>query len=266
MTDQELHYRFALYGDIAFRLFLRMFIGKKRRDEFFNKKKIRVSTFFIYSNKIIKKNGIKAYVRRNSDDYELLFLPREQELLPHVKLQKNEIFLDIGANVGYYTLKSLTENPENLVISIEAHPRNFNALRKNVFEVNNFKNAILINKAAYHSKKKIKIYERGGWSGVPSIYANTDTWALVECDTVDNILKDNKVEKANVIKIDVEGAEIDVLQGITQTLKHCRKIIVEIHEKNLDKVVSILSKNNFKIDVLKITDGEYVIGTKNSFD
>ena len=97
MTDQELHYRFALYGYIAFRLFLRVFIGKKRRYEFFNKKKIRVSTFFIYSNKIIKKNGIKAYIRRNSDDYELLFLPREQELLPHVKLQKNEIFLGGGS-------------------------------------------------------------------------------------------------------------------------------------------------------------------------
>jgi methyltransferase FkbM-like protein len=59
--------------------------------------------------------------------------------------------------------------------------------------------------------------------------------------------------------MDIEGAEIQALEGSTATLKKLRKMIVEIHGTNLDRVRSILCNNDFYIK----TVGAFVIGYKN---
>ena len=264
-------YQLAKWCYVLFRVGLRSIMSKKRRDEYLNKKRIRIGSFFIHGDRVLEKYGIKAFVRKNSDDYFHLFMPRELELTPHFELFENETFLDVGANVGLYTLKLLSKKPNASVIAIEADPENFLALKKNVYDVNNYSHVILVNKAAYHSNGKIKLYVRGGFSGLPSIHKKrklpgkpnyADEYVTVNCDLVDNILKYNGFEKADLIKIDVEGAEVEVLKGATKTLKFCRKVIVEVHHENLEKVKSILLENNIKVDVLKIKNGTYVVGTK----
>ena len=260
----QLYYSVAFFLYIICRVAVRLLIGKKRRNDYFLKKKIGVGTFFPSKTHIFSKNGIKACVRRNTDDYLLLFVPREQELFPHLKLFKNEVFVDVGANVGFYTLRSSTLYPNNTVIAIEAHPKTFNAMKKNVIEINNFKNVILVNKAVYHSKDKIKLYDHGGFAGHSSFYRTSNKSVLIDCDTLDNILSENKIQKANVIKMDIEGAEIDALSGAKKTLSQCRKIIVEAHFNNLQKIVLILSENNFSTEIL--SEGTYVIGSKGLDD
>ena len=53
------------------------------------------------------------------------------------------------------------------------------------------------------------------------------------------------------MKIDIEGAEVLALKGATNTLKHLRKIIVEIHGDNFEKVNEILERSNFNLEVSK---------------
>ena len=60
---------------------------------------------------------------------------------------------------------------------------------------------------------------------------------------MDAILDEYKVD---FIKIDIEGAEIEALKGATNTLKQLRKIIIEIHENNFDKVKDILRYHGFR--------------------
>jgi hypothetical protein len=52
------------------------------------------------------------------------------------------------------------------------------------------------------------------------------------------------------MKIDIEGAEVLALKGATNTLKKLRKIIVEIHEYNFEKVKDILETHNFKLETM----------------
>jgi translation initiation factor 1 (eIF-1/SUI1) len=65
------------------------------------------------------------------------------------------------------------------------------------------------------------------------------------------------------MKIDIEGAEVLALKGATNTLKQLRKIIVEIHGDDFDKVKQILEAHNFKLEIIR-TAGQinYVIGSK----
>jgi FkbM family methyltransferase len=232
-------------------------MGKRKRNEFLNKHKIRPSSFFL-TTALINKNGITAFARRNSDDYELLFSIREQEIFEHLDVNPGEVFVDIGANVGYYTLRALTKYQGIKVAAIEAHPSTFEALKKNI-EVNHF-DAILINNAVFHTRQQITLYEHGGWSGISSIYRKSDKGILVNADTIDNILAENNISRADVIKMDIEGAEVDALNGASKTMHKCRKIIVEIHNNNFEKVRSILTENHFDVNVL--ADCEFIIGTK----
>jgi hypothetical protein len=70
------------------------------------------------------------------------------------------------------------------------------------------------------------------------------------------------------MKIDIEGAEVLALKAATNTLKGLRKIIVEIHEYNFDKVKQILELYNFKLEIIGEDWGEkkmfhgYIIGSK----
>jgi hypothetical protein len=89
----------------------------------------------------------------------------------------------------------------------------------------------------------------------------------VECDTLDNILS-GITPKVDVMKIDIEGAEVMALKGATNTLRQLRKIIVEIHNYNFENVKEILERHNFHLQIIKENwqeKGEihgYIIGQK----
>jgi FkbM family methyltransferase len=118
----------------------------------------------------------------------------------------------------------------------------------------------IINKAVSDHKGIVNLYERSvdGSRAGSDVYSLFDTFMhpsntflpngktlQIECDTLDNILAGYKVD---VMKIDIEGAEVMALKGATDILKNLRKIIVEIHGGNFDKVNEILEKSKFDIE------------------
>jgi uncharacterized Rossmann fold enzyme len=67
----------------------------------------------------------------------------------------------------------------------------------------------------------------------------------------------------DVMKIDIEGAEVLALRGATNTLKRLRKVIVEVHGNNLDKIKNILDDTHrFRVDILETPIMNYVVGSK----
>ena len=67
--------------------------------------------------------------------------------------------------------------------------------------------------------------------------------------SIDELVSDKIIEKPNLIKIDVDGNEIEVLKGSEKTLKSKRKItiLVEIRKSNYNLVSNFLKKKGFKI-------------------
>jgi FkbM family methyltransferase len=247
-------------------------MGKQKRNEYLKEKGILMSDFLPERAYLI--NNLKVMLRKGSKDFHMFCLRREEEISDYIKIYNNETFVDIGANVGYYTLKVAKEYQNNSIkiIAIEAHPENYKALCKNI-ELNNFSNIKAINKAVSAQKGVVTMYERKSlnrvqpeWYTIQPIISGNQLdkkYSIqIESDTLDNILDK---DKADFIKIDIEGAEVEALKGAQKTLKSLRKIIVEIHENNFDKIKKILEENGFEtetiINKLEKTEG-FVIGTK----
>ena len=79
--------------------------------------------------------------------FEYLYL---KNFLPERVMNENEIFVDVGANIGSYSLR-IANYCKNKGVAIEAHPENFMALRRNI-QINNFTNVKTINKAVSDHK------------------------------------------------------------------------------------------------------------------
>jgi len=68
----------------------------------------------------------------------------------------------------------------------------------------------------------------------------------VEGVTINELCKDNKIKEIDILKLDVEGAEMDILKNSGALLKNIKKIVVEYHTPKLKKEIkNFLRKNNF---------------------
>jgi FkbM family methyltransferase len=218
-------------------------------------------------------DGTKAIPRKGTRDFYMLFVSRERDIKPHLWMQENETFIDVGANVGSYTLMVANEYEAKKVrvIAIEAHPENFRALCRNI-QANNFGNVQTINKAVSDHRGVVTLYERShdGNRADSELYSMYDTFLgqyniihpqgkplQLACDTLDNMLVNQRVD---VMKIDIEGAEVLALKGAEKALKKLRKIIVEVHGDNHEMVRSMLETNNFKLQMTEPTG--HIIGSK----
>lgn len=184
----------------------------------------------------------------------------EKELRDYFNIKKG-IFVDIGANLGKYSvIVGRQLNKKGEVVAIEPHPYNFRMLKKNI-KLNKLDNVILKKMACSKSKDILDLYldEVGlcGGGGHSLVKKMGNNKISVKVDTLDNILKELGIKKIDLIKIDVEGAEVDVLKGTVKTLKRYHpKIIFEAwNNKCLKKVEEVLYKFNYKIK--KINDTNY---------
>lgn len=277
MNSLRLFLKYARFRYILYRIFLRIKLGKTKRNEYFNKTAVSVIDFL--PERTYSLNDIKLIPRKGTHDYFMFFIPREADVLQHLTMNKDEIFLDIGANIGSYALRIAKHYKEMgvNVIAIEAHPDNYKALCRNI-QCNKLENIKTVNKAVAGHKGLVKMYERfhSGKRLGSDLYSIHDTFLgpsnvfkqdgkviQVECDKLDNILHSIEIDDVHVMKMDIEGAEALALQGASNTLQRLRKVIVEVHGDNLEAVRQILESHGFQIMVTNAAMN-HVIGTKYS--
>ena len=188
-----------------------------------------IITLFISKKKIIK-------IKLNSDTYFSFFLkdPYYNRLIypkfkyePEIEFLLKKLrnidflFLDAGANYGYWSLLiSSKKFNKKKAIALEPLKSNYNFLHKNRLDNRNrFKT---LNLGVGEKKKYTKIYYNNKTSNVgASIYKDNNKKLFsekIKIDKIDNILSKIK-EKNFVIKIDIEGNEINALNGAKKILK-----------------------------------------------
>ncbi|HET9806211.1 MAG TPA: FkbM family methyltransferase [Nitrososphaeraceae archaeon] len=271
--------------------FVLLALGRKRRSKIIEEQELDYGTLwnkFYYKfsgrnkknddSQLLKfkmpKYNYEFYCRKNKDDFQIMTF-HEDELIEHnFTPREGDIVIDVGAHIGPYTLKASRHVGLNgKVIAIEADPENFKLLKLNI-QLNKLTNVIALNYAVYSKEDKIKLYlpskEKEEESSPSYTKYNTimtervdneKKFVEVKANTLDYLLQSNgiKHEQVNWIKIDVEGAEYEVLKGSKDILDKSNNISLLIEVHNLSSNINLyepikefLNSYNFKIDFEKV--------------
>jgi FkbM family methyltransferase len=209
---------------------------------------------------------------------------KEDDVIEHFNPDEGNVVIDVGAHVGRYTiLGSKLVGRSGKVIAIEAHPGNFQLLKRNLQlnKSSDNNNVITFNCAAYcQDTPQLRLFLAGEDRGntiyntvMESRYA-TEKFVSVPALKLDSIVQhaDVQAHQINWIKIDVEGAEYEVLQGAENILSNSKdiSILIEIHnlQKNMNfynPIIDMLRKYRFSIIFEKVYDnGErHIIARKS---
>ena len=140
------------------------------------------------------------------------------------------VVLDVGANVGAYTLLfAQWAGPSGGVFAFEPSPPAACSLRRHL-ELNVVDNVDVVEAAVCDRQGAAALYE-DGYSGSRSLIGTTEhrRGTTVRTTTIDTFCTERSITP-DVVKIDVEGAELEVLRGARQTLAAHRSIVfVEFH-------------------------------------
>lgn len=137
-------------------------------------------------------------------------------------------FLDIGANVGYYTALALSiAKCRSRVIAMEPDPESFHYLQKTVL-ANGGANDICVNKAAADKAGTMTLYVSADNRGDNRLYDNDFRTGTITVDavTVDDLLDSLRIETIDFIKVDVQGYEGHALRGMRRTLRSSTSLIL----------------------------------------
>ena len=159
-----------------------------------------------------------------------IYQPEETKLIKKI-VKKKHIVLDIGANIGYFTL--IMANQAKQVHAFEPELRNFEILKKNV-ELNRLSNVKLYNLAVTETTGKTKLHLADIGRGMHRIYPSH--WCKGGVTDVGSVRIDDIIGDANFVKMDIEGSELGALKGMIKLLKKRDiTLIMEFHPPSIEE-------------------------------
>jgi FkbM family methyltransferase len=185
----------------------------------------------------------------------------ESHLLPWIiKPRQKRVFVDIGAHIGRYTILAINRFHYKKVIAIEANPDTFAMLKKNV-QLNHIENNVTLvqmalsnrtGKVEFESDKYNLIVGHVRTSKHNGLVHENNKIIEIESDQGTSVLDTNKVkfEDIDFIKMDVEGFEPEVLDGMRQVLQKMQRgscVMVEISDPASKKAESVLEQYSFQL-------------------
>ena len=180
-------------------------------------------------------------------------LTRHEFLLSLCQLKDASAFVDVGANVGYFTLLLAEKFPHARIIAFEPVQKVFKCLCENTKDyckvealhmaISNFEGTAFMQVDEYDSQT----------SALTT--AHTDEGVTV--NTLDNVLREKNMSRIDLLKIDVENSEKYVLEQATQTLANTKYLLIEISMAGNDKytfseLVSLLHSDSYSFQLLAL--------------
>lgn len=205
-------------------------------------------------DRLIDKTGLRALKsrvwlsrRRLPDGGEIVYRPQDECIIDEVyvkdvyagaELGPGQIVVDVGAHIGAFSLMAGRRvGPSGRVLAFEPSPRTFELLKRNL-EANG------LSWAAPHA------YALADAEGAAELFIADDSENNPAADTLsaqsgrkavrvrlrrlDDVLAEERVDRIDLLKIDVEGAELRVLDGAPRALTLARRIVMEVHAPRVD--------------------------------
>jgi FkbM family methyltransferase len=172
------------------------------------------------------------------------------------------VIWDGGIYIGYYTcLFARLVSSAGRVVAIEADPRNLTRTREHV-EMNGLHNVIFVSAAIGIPDAEVDLYLNDGtnshlsgtWvGGIREVYASAevrDRTMRVKCKSLDQILNEGFAPEPNLIKLDIDGAELWALQHLDTLATRVRPMfLIELHNPQCDQAAwHFASQWNYRIE------------------
>ncbi|MCX6181994.1 MAG: FkbM family methyltransferase [Bacteroidetes bacterium] len=157
--------------------------------------------------------------------------------------EKNPVILDCGANVGLSALFFSRSYPSAKIVAYEADANIYNCLLNNI-QKNKVRNVEALQKAVWTSNAGITFLSEGADGGA----------VCAEGTAVESVALKDEIEnyqKISLLKMDIEGAEVEVIRSVKDVLHKCENVFIEYHsfagkEQHLHELLTILSSNGFR--------------------
>lgn len=195
----------------------------------------------------IASGALRCPVRmRKSDIYTLAEVFRERQYDLDTTPAPAPFVIDAGANVGFATLWFLGRYPGARVHCFEPAPGNLELLRHNVGN----RPDVVINAAALGRDAGRLELHLAASAAMHSLKDEGTGEGTVGVDVVNlaAYLDDANIDRVDVLKLDVEGSELDVLEGMERRLDRVHIIVGELHETLVDgtRFYSLLERHGFR--------------------
>ena len=220
---------------------------------FFNQPiKIKIKNINLFSNH--KKNKASFSLLQKCNFFDV----SEINVIKKLNIDNRLFLIDCGCNFGFYSFYTASLSEENEIISIEASKKTLEEFNENL-KINNFNNIKVINKAVLEiDNQQIEFNEsEKDWE---SSFLDP-TFNILQKNSVNSITIDSLVENINmdnrllILKIDVEGADFNVLDGAKNTIEKRKPFIIIEFSKyifknkkfNYDYLLNFLKTNNYQV-------------------
>ena len=225
--------------------------------QFFNKPLIvKIYDFYLFSDN--KKTKASYSILQKCDFFD----KAEINFIKEVSKKSSIFLIDCGSNFGFYSLFVCSLSNKNKVISIEASPDTFKEFKNNI-DLNKFNNIKYFNKAVSYVDNAIvelKESEKDWESSIISSDYKVINSIKIDTITLDTVLREEILnEETLIIKIDVEGSDLDVLAGAKKIIQQYKPIII------IEFSRYITQNQRFNYDYLKafLVQNEYEIYNNN---
>jgi len=200
-------------------------------------------------------NGTQFMVRVNTSDILVIWEIWNAKVYddPRFPIQTHDVVVDIGAHIGGFGIRAA--GLARQVFAYEASGKNYAILEKNL-QLNVIQNLRINNKAVSHQGGEMKFFMPSDNGALGSLLQDPHSpMEIVQAITLTDIIEDNNIEQIDFLKLDVEGAEYDILFSCPkETLEKIRYIVMEYHEfhngvHNHRDLLNLLRSNGFQVSV-----------------
>jgi len=202
------------------------------------------------------RHGVVACPELHLKRFESMQRKVERLWLRHYHPVAGDVIVEVGAGIGEDTiLLSREVAPSGKLIAIEAHPRVCRCLEKTV-RLNGLANVVVLSCAIHSSDGEVRISDDEFYAGSTVLDASVGERVLAR--SLDSLFDELALERVDLLKMNIEGAEVDALAGMVGRRRYVRNAVISCHDflaerggspkfRTRHKVVTLLEQWGFRI-------------------
>jgi FkbM family methyltransferase len=209
---------------------------------------------------VIEVNGNARFkVRVNTSDALVIWEIWKAKVYDdaRIPISAGDVVVDMGAHIGAFSVRAARLAHGGQVYAYEASGKNYALLAENRL-LNGLENLYIENSAVSDKRGKMPLYTPADNSILGSLLQETSSFMeIVHATTFSDIIADHALEQVDFLKVDVEGAEFDILFDCSdETFAKIRQIVIEYHEfegakRGHQDLADLLNLHGFKVVVEK---------------